>query len=54
VGDVRTRLSSRNRRQVVEIVTRQRPTEVVVDPRLVLIDPDRSNNRFVLPAAVAP
>jgi hypothetical protein len=54
VGDTRTRLSSRARRQVVEIVTRERPTEIIVDPKLVLIDPDRSNNRFVLPAAVGP
>jgi len=38
-------LRSRERRQVAEIVTRQRPSEAVLDPRNVLLDIDRTNNR---------
>jgi peptidase M1-like protein len=49
VGEVRRRLESRARRQSVEVVTREKPAEVVLDPRWVLIDPDRSNNTFRLP-----
>ena len=49
VGGVTRRLTGRERRQVVEIVTPSRPTQVLVDPRWVLIDPDRANNAFTLP-----
>lgn len=49
VGDVTRRLEGRGRRQSFEVVTATRPAEVLVDPRWVLIDPDRSNNRFPLP-----
>lgn len=38
-------LDSRQRVQRVTVVTREKPTEVVLDPDLVLIDLDRSNNR---------
>ncbi|HEU0053997.1 MAG TPA: M1 family metallopeptidase, partial [Longimicrobium sp.] len=44
VGDETRRLSGRARRQTVEVVTRGKPDRVVVDPKWVLIDPDRSNN----------
>lgn len=47
-GETRT-LRSRERRQTVEVVTRARPSEAVLDPRWVLIDMDRSNNTAALP-----
>jgi hypothetical protein len=43
-SEVRT-LESRDRRQVVTVVTGSRPSEVVLDPRDVLIDIDPGNNR---------
>ena len=45
VGEVARTLDSREARQAVEVVTRERPAEVLVDPRWVLIDADRANNR---------
>jgi aminopeptidase N len=45
VGDVNRRLDSRDATQVVTVDTRQRPTEVVLDPDLVLIDLNPNNNR---------
>jgi hypothetical protein len=45
VGDVTRTLESRERRQVVEVVTRERPREVVLDPETVLLDLDRTNDR---------
>lgn len=45
VGNVRQRLTSREPRQVIEIETQTRPTEVVLDPDLILIDYNRTNNR---------
>jgi hypothetical protein len=44
VGDEVRTLTSRDRRQILEVVTRERPSEVVVDPDEVLIEVDRSNN----------
>ncbi len=44
VGDVERTLTSRDRRQVLEVVTNSRPDEVVIDPGEVLIEVDRSNN----------
>jgi hypothetical protein len=49
VGGERRLLESRAPVQQVRVVTRERPAEVVLDPEWVLIDPDRSNNRFPLP-----
>jgi hypothetical protein len=46
VGAERRLLESRDRTQTVRVVTRERPAEVLLDPEWVLIDPDRSNNRF--------
>ncbi len=48
VGDQRVRLDSRERRQSVEVVTDARPAEVVLDPDVVILDADRSNNRRAL------
>ena len=48
VGDERVRLDSRERRQRVEVVTAARPAEVVLDPDVVVLDVDRSNNRRAL------
>jgi hypothetical protein len=48
VGGERRLLESRDRVQTVRVVTAQRPSEVLLDPDWVLIDPDRSNNRFEL------
>jgi hypothetical protein len=45
VGAEVLRLDSRERRQTVEVVTRERPSEVVLDPRDLLLDYDRTNNR---------
>jgi hypothetical protein len=45
VGEERRRLESRERRQVVEVITRERPRESVLDPEDVLLDLDPSNNR---------
>jgi hypothetical protein len=45
VGDVRRTLDSRDRLQVAEVVTRQRPAEAVLDPDVVLLIVDRSTNR---------
>ncbi|MEX2584636.1 MAG: M1 family metallopeptidase [Gemmatimonadota bacterium] len=45
VGSRTERLSSEARRQVVEMITEERPTEAVLDPEDVLIDVDPSNNR---------
>jgi hypothetical protein len=45
VGDVRRTLDSRDRLQVAEVVTRQRPAEAVLDPDGVLLIVDRSTNR---------
>jgi hypothetical protein len=49
VGDVRRTLTSRARSQTVQVVTRGRPAEVVLDPQRVLIDLDWSNNRAPVP-----
>jgi hypothetical protein len=48
VGDERVRLDSREPRQTVEVVTAARPAEVVLDPDVVVLDVDRSNNRRAL------
>ena len=45
VGSERMVLDGREETQVVEVTTGARPTAVVVDPDVVLIDTDRSNNR---------
>ncbi|HEV2149120.1 MAG TPA: M1 family metallopeptidase [Longimicrobiaceae bacterium] len=45
VGDVSRTLESRERSQTVEVVTRTRPREAVLDPRQVLLDLDRTNDR---------
>lgn len=42
-------LDSRERRQTVVLTTREKPSEVVLDPGRVLIDLDRSNNRAAVP-----
>jgi hypothetical protein len=44
-GDTTVVLESRERRQVAEVVTRERPREAVLDPRNVLLDVDPTNNR---------
>jgi hypothetical protein len=49
VGGVTRTLDARDARQVVEIVTDERPAEAVLDPDWVLIDYDRSNNRAAIP-----
>src|SRR5690606_16775310 len=46
-GETRT-LTSREPAQTVEVVTATRPAEVVLDPRAVLLDVNRSNNREAL------
>jgi hypothetical protein len=48
VGEVTRRLESRERRQVVEVVTRERPVYAVLDPENVLLDFDTTNNRAVV------
>jgi hypothetical protein len=45
VGDVSRTLESREPSQTVEVVTRARPREAVLDPRQVLLDLDRTNDR---------
>jgi hypothetical protein len=45
VGNTVRRLESRERSQVVEIDTPRRPSEVILDPELVLIDIEPANNR---------
>jgi aminopeptidase N len=45
VGEVRRTLDSRERRQVVEIVTEQHPAEAVLDPEQVLLDVDPTTHR---------
>ncbi|MFL5382720.1 MAG: M1 family metallopeptidase [Longimicrobiaceae bacterium] len=49
VGDVTRRLTSRLRRQTLVVTTAAKPAEVFVDPRWILIDYDRANNRFAVP-----
>ena len=44
-GDAELRVVGRARRQSVLLTSRERPAEVVVDPRWMVIDVDRSNNR---------
>jgi hypothetical protein len=46
VGEVTLRLESRDRRQLVEVVTAARPREAVLDPDEILLDIDRSNHRM--------
>lgn len=45
VGEETVTLDSRERRQVAEVVSRERPREAVLDPRDVLLDIDPANNR---------
>lgn len=47
-GETRT-LDSRDRRQSVTVTTASKPAEVVLDPRKVLLDMDRSNDRAPVP-----
>lgn len=49
VGDVTRTLESRAQVQTVEVVTRQRPTEAVLDPQGLLLDLDPGNNRRAVP-----
>jgi hypothetical protein len=42
------RLTSRERRQLVEVVTRRRPSAAVLDPENVLLDIDPSNNAVTI------
>ena len=49
VGDVTRTLSSRARRQTLVVTTASRPAEVLVDPRWILIDYNRANNRAAVP-----
>jgi aminopeptidase N len=48
-GTAERRLEGRERRQTVVLVTAQKPAEVWLDREWILIDPDRSNNRAVVP-----
>lgn len=45
VGSRRVRLDGREARQLVELVTDVRPAQVILDPDLVLLDTDRTNDR---------
>jgi hypothetical protein len=45
VGDATRRLESRERTQTVTVITAARPAEAMLDPRWILIDYDRANNR---------
>ncbi len=45
VGELRRTLDSRERRQVVEVITRERPAEAVLDPESVLLDLDPTTHR---------
>ncbi|HEY0808939.1 MAG TPA: hypothetical protein VGD49_02210, partial [Longimicrobiales bacterium] len=49
VGDVVTRLDSRDATFSVNIDTATRPTEVVIDPDAVLLDLNRNNNVKAIP-----
>ncbi|HKP77359.1 MAG TPA: M1 family metallopeptidase [Longimicrobiaceae bacterium] len=49
VGDVTRSLTSRARRQTLVVTTATKPAEVMVDPRWILIDIDRANNRAPVP-----
>jgi hypothetical protein len=49
VGDVTRSLTSRARRQTLVVTTAAKPAEVLVDPRWILIDINRSNNRAAVP-----
>lgn len=49
VGDVTRRLSSRDRTQTLVVTTAAKPAEVLVDPRWILIDYNRANNRAAVP-----
>ncbi len=49
VGDQTRTLDSRDRRQWVTVTTASKPVEVVLDPDLVLLDMDLSNNRAGVP-----
>lgn len=44
VGEARVRLNSRDKRQLVEVVTEERPTEAALDPEDILLDLDPTNN----------
>ncbi|HET7275944.1 MAG TPA: M1 family metallopeptidase [Longimicrobiaceae bacterium] len=46
VGDETRELESHDVRQVVEVVTSDRPAEIVLDPGTIILDADRSNNRW--------
>ncbi|CAN5691964.1 M1 family metallopeptidase [soil metagenome] len=48
VGDQVHTLSSRNRRQTLELITREHPREAAIDPDNILIDLDPSTNRVRL------
>ncbi len=43
-GDARARIDGRADREELVLVTEERPARVVLDPDLVLLDVDRSNN----------
>jgi len=45
VGDERVTLEGRERSQTVEVTTDARPAHVMVDPDVVILETDRSNNR---------
>lgn len=49
VGAVTRTLTSHAAEQTVTVETAARPTEVMLDPRWILIDYDRSNNRAAVP-----
>ena len=46
VGDHITTLNSTERTQIIEVTVPTRPAEIVLDPRVVLIDINRGNNRW--------
>ncbi len=46
VGDERQLLESRDAAQTVEFQTETRPTEVVLDPDVILLESDKTNNRW--------
>jgi hypothetical protein len=48
VGEERVTLTSRERRQQVEVVTRQRPSAAVLDPENVLLDIDPTNDAMTI------
>ncbi|HEX6939923.1 MAG TPA: M1 family metallopeptidase [Longimicrobiales bacterium] len=47
-GGARVTIESRDRRQTVEVVSAERPTAVVLDPDIVVLDTNRENNRRAL------